>query len=1074
MSDATADKAARAAMVDQLAANAVVEAGAGSGKTTAIVQRVGALVEAGVPIESIVAITFTEAAAAELRARLREQLEATVAERGGAAARCATALDGLDDAAVTTVHGWARRLLAEFPLEAGIPPRFDVLDEVQTSIERARSWRAVLDDLLADPHLERSVAALDAGRYRLWQLREAYETIGDHLDRLDPPAAGTPIHPVTVDLNAVDTALEVATTLGDQCTAADDRLLDHLHVLDDARRRLRSCSNDLDQLEMLCENGWGCSSGRKEHWPDKEVVVAAVRAVASSVDNARRAAIDAAVANVISRIVDHAHREAERRRRAGELEFVDLLVLARRLLRTSAPARRRLHDRISTVIIDEFQDTDPIQIELAALVATDRDDVGHTPWWELPIPPGRLVVVGDPKQSIYRFRRADLRVFRHVFDVHHEQRLAFSTNFRSRPGILAWVDACIGAQIGEGSARDPDLQADPAPMQPARSVDGAAPPVILLGAEHETPIHDAREREADDLADLLCEVADGRWTVEDRDGALRPARLGDVAILVPTRVTLPYLEHALAAADIPMRIESETLVLATDAVRDLLVVLEAVVDPNDAVAVVGALRTPALACRDDDLARHAIGGHGWNYLEPIPESSPAAVRDGLELLRHFHRDLALTTVDGAVEQVIRVGRFLELGLAHRRPRDHWRRVLHVADLARAFIEAGGSSLREFVAWLRDRADHELRTVEVPVPEPDDDAVRVLTIHGAKGLEFPITVLSGLNVADREGGAPVLWRDGREPVLTGSGIRPSDYDALAAAEKAADAAEAVRLLYVGATRARDHLVVSVHRTSRGTCAARRLAERSAEVASLWRSWSPSDRSEGAHLADPVGFDLRAWQANHDRVVAGASRTAAVAATTLAHVDELEPRLGVADDGGRGRGRAATAVGRAVHAVLQTIDLATGVGIEAAARAQALAEGIPDHEARVVELTRAALRSPIVEAAVASGGFWREVPVVARIDGTIVEGFVDLLVETADGLVVVDYKTDQVGIDAEIDARMERYRVQGATYALALESALDRPVARCVFVFVREPEPVEREVDDLKRGISTVRERLLEIA
>jgi ATP-dependent helicase/nuclease subunit A len=161
-----------------------------------------------------------------------------------------------------------------------------------------------------------------------------------------------------------------------------------------------------------------------------------------------------------------------------------------------------------------------------------------------------------------------------------------------------------------------------------------------------------------------------------------------------------------------------------------------------------------------------------------------------------------------------------------------------------------------------------------------------------------------------------------------------------------------------------------------------------------------------------------------------------------------------------------VGRAVHAVLQSIDLATGAGLDATARAQALAEGIPQREAEVRALARSALQAPTIRNAVAGGRYWREVPVAAVVDGVTVEGFVDLLVETLEGLVVVDYKTDQIPTDADLDAAMVRYRVQGAAYALALERALGTPVARCVFVFTRRRRAVEREVDDLRGAVAEV--------
>ena len=175
----------------------------------------------------------------------------------------------------------------------------------------------------------------------------------------------------------------------------------------------------------------------------------------------------------------------------------------------------------------------------------------------------------------------------------------------------------------------------------------------------------------------------------------------------------------------------------------------------------------------------------------------------------------------------------------------------------------------------------------------------------------------------------------------------------------------------------------------------------------------------------------------------------------------------------RGRAGTSIGRAVHAVLQSVDLATGEGLEDAAGAQSVAEGIPERRAEIVELVRTALVSNSVRAAVSSRRFWRELYVAADVDGTVVEGFIDLLYESPEGLVVVDYKTDEAESDAHVELAMERYELQGAAYALALETALPgRKVAACTFVFVRPSR--EERVANLAAAMLRVRELLREAA
>jgi ATP-dependent helicase/nuclease subunit A len=211
---------------------------------------------------------------------------------------------------------------------------------------------------------------------------------------------------------------------------------------------------------------------------------------------------------------------------------------------------------------------------------------------------------------------------------------------------------------------------------------------------------------------------------------------------------------------------------------------------------------------------------------------------------------------------------------------------------------------------------------------------------------------------------------------------------------------------------------------------------------------------------------------------AGMASSVAATTLAEAaaterdeaaGEVEPRPPWR------RGRAGTAVGRAVHAVLQSIDLETGAGLDATARAQALAEGVADREGEVRDLVASVLATPLVREAVTQGwDSWRELPVAAEVGGILVEGFIDLLVRSPDGLVVVDYKTDVVASDADVGAAVRRYALQGAAYAVALEAALGEPVIRCVFVFARLPRAAEQQIPDLGAATAAVRERLAAIA
>jgi ATP-dependent exoDNAse (exonuclease V) beta subunit len=1094
------DQAAREAIAHDLDHTLFVEAGAGTGKTSALVARLVALVQRGASLTQIAAITFTEAAAAELRERVREALGAASTSGEPGADRCSDALAHFDDTTISTLHAFAQRVLSEFPVEAGLPPGFDVLDDIQASIDFAERWARFLDRLYADPGLERALTVLGALGFRMARLEALAHLVHDDWDRLVDQSL-PPTRPVpAVDPAPILAALDAAIAFAPDCCVTGDLLLEHLEgALTEFRDRLAAAGADEPAvLEVLAERSiLGKNRGRQNNWPDKPAVIAALARADDAVDAEIDALTSPAVDQLLRAVTEFVRASVEERRRAGRLEFHDLLVLARDLVRNDRAVRGALHDRYHRLLLDEFQDTDPLQIELAVLIASDDPAAGAKPWWECSVPSGRLFLVGDPKQSIYRFRRANIELYHRVRD-YFGTRLTLSTNFRSRPAVIEFVNSVFAALLVLGDTVN--VQAAYDALVPSRTGDGSvAHAITVVGGEHpkETDLAALRRLEAQELATLIHRVRAEGWLVARRsaDGVefTEPARYADIAVLLPTRATLPYLEQALDDGGIPARIESQSLVYATAEVQELLAVLTAIDDPADEIAIVAALRAPAFACRDDKLAEFRAAGGKWDYRAGVPPQLPPThpVVTAMHSLRALHDRRWWDTVSETVERVIRERRLMELAVARARPRDHWRRIRFVADAARAFVDGGGTSLRGFVTWLARQVDEEARAVEVVVPEPDDDAVRILTVHGAKGLEFPVVVLAGLGVADRNVTPMVLWdRDGCPQLQIGPRERPSypsfryrsaGYDALFDHEQAAAEAEQIRLLYVAATRARDHLIVSTHHRATsspkpGSHAARLLAPLEA-APDLWlrapEAGPPLLAGPAAAGPEPADADDGVfWAEQRARLIDAGRRRPVAAATALATEAAADPNLQKddveAERPAYRRGRGGTAVGRAVHAVLQTVDLATGAGLEATARAQALAEGVPEREAEIRALAASALESPVVRTAVERGDArWREVPVAAMVDGVLVEGFVDLLLDTPDGLVVVDYKTDQVPSDAELDAAVARYSVQGAAYAIALETALGRPVVRCVFVFARAASAVEREVADLAAVTASVR-------
>jgi ATP-dependent exoDNAse (exonuclease V) beta subunit len=994
-----ADADARAAVRTRLDDTLFVEAGAGTGKTTELVQRVVGLVrDRGRGLARIAAITFTEKAAAELRDRIRTELEREAA-RGDE--RCAAALVDVDDAPIQTLHAFAQRILLSFPLEAGLPPGFEVLGDTESAVAFTERWADALDDLLADPTLEPVIGPAFALGLTPVHLRALAEELHRHWDRLAEVAWPAAIERTSVDVTPVLATLDEALAATAACTAADDRLLGHLEgTVGPYRHQLARVAggnagndtvgtdNELEVLAVLGDPFLRLSAPRWGRAPNWDAVpIEEVRERCARAEEARLAIVRRVQGEVLPPLLERLRRftldAAARRRSEGRLDFHDLLVLARDLLRHRPEVRAAVRDELDCILVDEFQDTDPLQVEIAVALAVDGDDGGPLPPWpDTAIAPGRLFFVGDPKQSIYRFRRADILLYQAVQARAAEGVVRLQQNFRSTAPLLAWVNATFTRLIGAGDTAGQPAYVPLAAVRPAAAV---GPGVALLGGPSETAEAEAvRDEEAGEVAAVLAHARRSGWTV---DGV--PARWADMAVLLPTRTALPALERALDAAGIPYRVESRSLVWATDEVRELLAVLRAVDDPTDQVALLAALRTPAMACADDDLLAFRLAGGRWDIRRPGAEGLPLdhPVLAALAALHAWWERRWWLSVGELVDEVVRDRRLLELAFGHRRRRETWQRLRFVVDQARAWVEAGGATLRGFVRWADRQADEHAALVESVVPDRDDDAVRVMTVHAAKGLEFGIVVLAGLQGGGGPTvGAQLLWRDDGTPTVrvgpVAAGWTLGGFDEPAEVEDALRALEETRLLYVAATRARDHLVVSLHHKAGTSCAAADLWAQAADTEHLavrLPPLPPPDPSGveplGLAPAPPPADLVERWEEARDEAVAARGRFPALAATEVARLigpvdaeEEPEKEEPEADVPPWQRGRVGSAFGRAVHAVLQTVDLATGDGVEAAARAQAAAEGIPGRAGEVAHAVRAALRSPAAREAT-TGRSWR---------------------------------------------------------------------------------------------------------
>ena len=483
------DAATRVAIADDLGDTMFVEAGAGSGKTKSLVDRVVSLVtRAGVPMREIAAVTFTEKAAAELRDRIRRELEqvATGSPFGLAAdgrERARAALDELDAAAVSTLHAFAQRLLSENPIEAGLPPRIQVLDDIGSQVAFEDRWTRFVDLLLDDPALERALLLALNANTSLATLRTIALACNANWDLVQERMGPEP-DPPPLDAGAADRRPRrsvrarplVHRRRGQARRRArgDGRLARATRA---RARRVRAAPAAHRRPAEVQRRG----QAGKANWPstcDVESVRAAVAEVREQTAKVAKDVTEGTVRRLAWEIAQFTLREADERRRTGQLEFHDLLVLARGVLRDPGhgwEVRRRLRARYTHLLLDEFQDTDPIQCDLAALLASDDPDARNRPWNEIAVDPGRLFVVGDPKQSIYRFRRADIAAFLRARSAFGAAPRHLTRNFRTARPVIEFVNEVFRDLIVAEPESQPEYVAlvPDARRRPRRSRDRA-------------------------------------------------------------------------------------------------------------------------------------------------------------------------------------------------------------------------------------------------------------------------------------------------------------------------------------------------------------------------------------------------------------------------------------------------------------------------------------------------------------------------------------------------------------------------------------------------------------------------
>ncbi len=1124
------------------AGNVLVRAGAGSGKTEVLAQRFVALLAGDLagrePLapERIAAITFTEKATADMRRRIAEVLDDRIVREGDAARRTALvrARRTLGLARISTIHAFCARMLREYPIEAGVDPGFEVLDEYQSMTFLEGAGRELIADAVRSQH---------PGAMRLVGARGLYG--------------------FTHQNGAIGVVLQV---IGE--TARLGR--SHEWIRETAQvtaAKLRECGAAIPGLraqlvawvgKLLAMRDVGGTAGQKledlrGEWPRLRPAIEAFNAES---DPSARTVFDELLANlpaaqnsrvkeavwkirgnddqsgIINPLLDAygAYRAAEATREiaalvadiAAELErrkrderivtFDDLLILTRSLLRDHPEVGMRYRRTLGALLVDEYQDTDPIQDGVVRLLT------------EHGAPAPELFVVGDEKQSIYRFRGADVTVFNRPREPLAILPRPLRENRRSLPAIVDFVNAVSAHSMKPGDASDDKpykVKWSEDHRLRAIRLSGDAPAVELIvspkahdgdGAKLNTRA--LRRIEADAIARRCARMVGRRIKVTDaRTGAARPMEFGDIALLLRSFSDVAIYEDAFVRAGVPSYTLKGRGFYDCKEVNDLAALLAAIDDPQNSIELAAALRSPLFGLSDQCLLEMALHlneqraepgraprlwalfddrGEDFAWLGVEREAALGA-KEVLIALRKMRERASLTAI---VEHALELTRFEAVLLGLDRGLQRAANVRKLAEIAREFEAHRFFGLGDFVRHLRRLVQAAPREPLAQIAGEADNVVRLMTIHQAKGLEFPVVIVADLGRRPPPNNEHIVMTpvDGLlvcDTVGAGDDRLPNPLvAAYRAGVKDQEQAEAARVLYVATTRARDRLILSEGAYSGDWTRHLRAAIGLEKI----HAFLGAADAETIVNADGVEIALQRADTLAREAVAPLARNVSPPLAELAQaararlgfsappVRELVTSPSALEDfercprqyflrheielpeGGDGLGNSgfttagggggATAMGTVAHAVLEQLSFtaATAPALEAEITRLVSVHGVGvnlDTAARsalVRDLLRYAHSRENAAAANAGASpvMHRETPFFMSIEGDsltlFIRGRIDLLIDDGRRLTVSDYKYARAGAGD--------YRMQMECYALAAAEALPGREVSAEIVYLRD--------------------------
>jgi ATP-dependent helicase/nuclease subunit A len=1112
--------------------NLVVTAGAGTGKTTLLVDRLVHLLmrePAPVKITEIVALTFTNKAANEIKLRLRERLQSYLSVRldrkeeteagqkiqqkvrslidryrlskSDLDERAYDALRNIERSEIGTIHSFAATLLRLYPMEAGVDPQFREDDGTQFERVFDEQWALWLDQELALQGARKDNWKTILKKLTLDQIKHLAVLLCSESVELSRFAASA---------NGKSTPDRIRSWLGGFEAKAADLLERHPEdrLNEKLVRAAKITIHDFldggtvagaDETALLLSGK--AISKKLKGWEEREAeeaqqLVRAARGLCR---------VDEALTDLLGKLlIPFIEKLREIFVYQGFVSFDGLLIRARNLVRDHPRVREELKRHYQAILIDEFQDTDPTQYEILLYLAEETGRQARA-WGKVKLTSGKVFVVGDPKQSIYAFRRADIEAYLEVIEKFIKAQdgveCLLTTNFRSRAAILDVVNGVFGSLIRpQPGLQPPYIAIHAAPGREAESESPAGKVIVrkvVSGEDGDDALdaRTARRLEAESLARWLKEEILEKAEIVDGEGKPALAKPRDVAILFRKLTDIQDYLEPLRRRDIRYVVEGERHFYTVKEIIDAVNVLRTVENPYDKLALVGVLRSPLGGLTDEAIYRlHRENLLDYRAVKRVKEnenSFPAALAELYASLDQLHAETRTLPVGAAVTRVFDALPLKPLAACTF----HGEQA--VANLEKLRLEAellgreGSSTLRETIRQLQRRVLDVKEEGESVLAEENVDAVRIMSIHKGKGLEFPIVVLAGCHTgtdAHRTPEAEALfdWSTGLTGLRFG---QTSNLAGLYIEEKARLRLEEEqkRVLYVAMTRARERLVISCApggRRAGGSFLSMldETLQEGIETAEASKTVTVGNgrmdiqvvtenlvapgkarakKKPGKKVGDWNPY-IEAWKRRREAYQKILETRLFVTPTFLKRREE-ELAESDAESARRASDRVpALLLGEIAHRFLQewdfTADAQTFRSKLTPFVEKRLATGSTREQDQIPkeleEIFDCFFSSPVYRELSSSRILGREVPLLMPWDGQIMEGVIDLMYEKDGRLYLADYKSDRIGRE-EMTQAAERYRHQAQIYSQAARQSLQREVAAFHLIFLRLGEAVEVE-------------------